>query len=257
MHQEAHKLVRKCDKCQRFGNIPHIPAKLLTPIISPWMFAQWGLDLIGPIPQGKGQVQYAVVVVDYFTKWVEAEALATITAVKIEDFVWTHIYCQFGIPYAIITDNGRQFDSELFKQFYTRLKINLFFASPAHPQLNGQKLPEALWARRTSFRTSTRETPFSFAFGSEVVEPVEISEPSYRTEIFEPKVNEEALALNLDLIEERRVQANLRNEAYKQRVSRYYDSRIRPRCFRIENWLMRKVSLASKNPTEGTLGPTW
>ncbi|CAL8114519.1 unnamed protein product [Prunus armeniaca] len=47
-----------------------------------------------------------------------------------EDFIWTHICCQLGIPYAIITDNGRQ--------FCTRLKINLFFASPAHPQSNGQ-----------------------------------------------------------------------------------------------------------------------
>ncbi|XP_020412296.1 uncharacterized protein LOC109947163 [Prunus persica] len=171
MHQDASSLVKKCDKYQRFGNIQHIPAEPLTPIVSPWPFAQWRLDLIGPMPQGKGQVKYVVVAVDYFTKWVKAEPLATITATRVEDFVWTHICCRFGIPYAIITDNGRQFDSELFRQFCTRLKINLFFASPAHPQSNGQieainkiikkllkrqldkakgawpeKLPEALWA---------------------------------------------------------------------------------------------------------------
>ncbi|KAI5343733.1 hypothetical protein L3X38_011609 [Prunus dulcis] len=278
MHQDANSLVKRCDKCQRFGNVPHIPAEPLTPIVSPWPFAQWGLDLIGPMPQGKGQVKYAVVAVDYFTKWVEAEPLATITSAKIEDFVWTHICCRFGIPYAIITDNGRQFDSELFRQFCTRLKINLFFASPAHPQSNGQveainkivkkllkrhldkakgawpeKLPEALWAIRTSYRTSTGETPFSLAFGSEAVVPVEIGEPSYRTETFAPKQNEEALSLSLDLLEEHRAQANLRNEAYKQRVSRYYDSRVRPRSFRIGDWVMRKVSLATKDTTEGTL----
>ncbi|CAL8112841.1 unnamed protein product [Prunus armeniaca] len=68
-----------------------------------------------------------------------------------------------------------------------------------------EKLPEALWASRTSFRTST----------GEAVVPVEIGEPSYRMESFEPKANEEALALNLDLIEERRAQANIRNKAYK------------------------------------------
>ncbi|CAL9010974.1 unnamed protein product [Prunus brigantina] len=181
-------------KCQRFGNIPHIPAEPLSPIVSPWPFAQWGLDLIGPMPEGKGQVKYAVVAVDYFTKWVEAKALATITAARVEDFVWTDICCRYGIPYAIITDNGRQFDSELFRGFCTRLKINLFFASPAHPQSNGQveamnkivkkllkrqlekakgawpeKLPEALWAIRTSYRTATEETPFSMAFGSKAV----------------------------------------------------------------------------------------
>ncbi|KAI5315154.1 hypothetical protein L3X38_044330 [Prunus dulcis] len=179
---DANSLVKKCDKCQRFGNVLHIPAEPLTPIVSPWPFAQWGLDLIGPMPQGKGQVKYVVVAVDYFTKWVEAEPLATITAAKMEDFVWTHICCRFDVPYAIITDNGRQFDSELFRQFCTRLKINLFFASPAHPQSNGQveainkivkkllkrqldkakgawpeKLPEALWAIRTSYRTQIQK----------------------------------------------------------------------------------------------------
>ncbi|KAI5348751.1 hypothetical protein L3X38_001638 [Prunus dulcis] len=144
------------------------------------------------MPQGKGQVKYAVVAVDYFTKWVEAEPLATITAAKIEDFVWTHICCRFGIPYAIITDNGRQFDSELFRKFCTRLKINLFFASPAHPQSNGQveainkivkkllkrqldkakgawpeKLPEALWAIRTSYRTTATNLQGRTKFPSE------------------------------------------------------------------------------------------
>ncbi|KAI5338860.1 hypothetical protein L3X38_018132 [Prunus dulcis] len=192
MHQDANTLVKKCDKCQRFGNIPHIPAEPLTPIVSPWLFAQWGLDLIGPMPQGKGQVKYAVVAVDYFTKWVEAEPLATITAARIEEFVWTHICCRFGIPYAIITDNGRQFDSELFRQFCIRLKINLFFASPAHPQSNGQveainkivkkllkrqldkakeawpkKLPEALWAIRTSYRTASMNPQDGTKFPSE------------------------------------------------------------------------------------------
>ncbi|VVA33520.1 PREDICTED: rve domain-containing [Prunus dulcis] len=40
----------------------------LSPIISPWPFAQWGLDLIGPMPNGKGQIKFAVIAVDYFTK---------------------------------------------------------------------------------------------------------------------------------------------------------------------------------------------
>ncbi|CAL9012268.1 unnamed protein product, partial [Prunus brigantina] len=138
LHQDANVLVKKCDKCQRFGNIPHIPAEPLSPIVIPWPFAQWGLDLIGPMPEGKGQVKYVVVAVDYFTKWVEAKALATITAARVEDFVWTDICCRFGIAYAIIADNGRQFDSEVFRGFCTRLKINLFFVSPAHPQSNVQ-----------------------------------------------------------------------------------------------------------------------
>lgn len=65
------------------------------------------------MPQGKGHLKFAVVTVDYFTKWVEAEALATITVAKIEHFVWKNIICRFGLPNAIITNNGKQFDSSM------------------------------------------------------------------------------------------------------------------------------------------------
>ncbi|KAI5328097.1 hypothetical protein L3X38_027493 [Prunus dulcis] len=107
LHTDAQAFTQKCDKCQRFANISQLPAEPLTAMVSPWPFAQWGLDLIGPMPEGKGQVKYAVVAVDYFTKWAEAEALATITAARIESFVWQNIVCRFGIPNSIVTDNDR------------------------------------------------------------------------------------------------------------------------------------------------------
>lgn len=55
------------------------PPEELRPISAPWPFAQWGIDLIGLLPIAKGGCKFVVVVVDYFTKWAEAEALATIT----------------------------------------------------------------------------------------------------------------------------------------------------------------------------------
>ncbi|CAL2270970.1 unnamed protein product [Prunus armeniaca] len=61
------------------------------------------------------------------------------------------------------------------------------------------ELPEALWAINTSYRRSTYETPFSLAFGTEVVVPVEINAPTCRTTSYDPKQNEAQLALNLDL----------------------------------------------------------
>ncbi|KAB2626690.1 hypothetical protein D8674_020308 [Pyrus ussuriensis x Pyrus communis] len=138
LHQDAIRISRSCDKCQRYATIHYSPSEPLTPMISPWLFAQWGLDLIGPMPAGKGKVCYAIVVVNYFTKWAEVEPLAIITEAKIEDFVWKNILCRFGIPNAIITDNGRQFDNKKFRMFCFKFNINLCFASPAHPQSNGQ-----------------------------------------------------------------------------------------------------------------------
>lgn len=133
LHADAIRIVQKCDQCQRFGSISKLPAEPLTPMTSPWPFTQWGLDLIGPMPQGKGQLKFAVVAVDYFTKWTEAEALATITVAKIEHFVWKNILCRFGLPNAIVTDNGKQFDCSRFRHLCSQFNINIFFASPAHP----------------------------------------------------------------------------------------------------------------------------
>ncbi|KAL5547002.1 hypothetical protein UlMin_006689 [Ulmus minor] len=79
--------VQKCDKCQRFSTIPHQPPEELTPVSSPWPFAKWGIDLIGPLPTARGQLKYAVVAIDYYTKWVEAEALAKITEQNVTNFV--------------------------------------------------------------------------------------------------------------------------------------------------------------------------
>ena len=67
-------------------------------ITTPWPFAQWGIDIVDPLPLGKCQVKFLLIAIDYFTKWVEAEALAKITEAKIRSFVWKNIICRFGIP---------------------------------------------------------------------------------------------------------------------------------------------------------------
>ena len=107
MQADAVELVKRCDKCQQLGKVQRLPAKKLTMITSPWPFSQWGIDIVGPLPIGKGQVKFLLVAIDYFTKWVEVEVLATITKVKIRNFVWKNIICRFGIPMTIISDNGR------------------------------------------------------------------------------------------------------------------------------------------------------
>ena len=96
MQVDAIELVKKCDRCQRYGNVQRLPAERLTAISSPWPFAQWGNDIVDPLPQGKGQVKFLLVAIDYFTKWVEAEALAMITEVRIQSFFWKNIIVGLG-----------------------------------------------------------------------------------------------------------------------------------------------------------------
>ena len=105
----------------------------MTTITSPWPFAQWGIDIVSPLPIGKGQLKFLLVAIDYFIKLVKAEALATITKAKILNFVWKNVICKFGIPMMIISDNGRQFDNQGFKDFFLNLGIKNQFSSPGHP----------------------------------------------------------------------------------------------------------------------------
>ena len=83
-------------------------------------------------------MQYAIVAIDYFTKWVEAKALITITTANVISFLWKNIICRFGLPRVIITDLGRQFDSSEFREYCEDKGIHVHYASRAYPRSNGQ-----------------------------------------------------------------------------------------------------------------------
>ena len=93
---------------------------------------------MGPFPTVVRQLKFLVVGIGYFTKWVEAEALTTITKKNIRSFVWRNIICRYGILRVIVSDNEKQFDNNAFKDFYSELGIKNHYSSPAHPQANGQ-----------------------------------------------------------------------------------------------------------------------
>ncbi|RDX93904.1 Gypsy retrotransposon integrase-like protein 1, partial [Mucuna pruriens] len=86
LKEDCMDYVRRCDKCQRFIEVGNAPPKQLHAITSPWPFHKWGVDILGPFPPTLGQVKYLIVVVDYFTKWIEAEPVAMISAERIKRF---------------------------------------------------------------------------------------------------------------------------------------------------------------------------
>ena len=139
MLKDATELVRKCKACQEHAKISHLPSEPLTIVASPWPFQQWGLDILGPLPIGRGQCKFIIVAVDYFTKWAEAKPLAIITEQKVCNFVWLFIICRFGILRSLVSDNGKQFDNPKFKDFRAELEIKNYYSSPSHPQSNGQE----------------------------------------------------------------------------------------------------------------------
>jgi transposase InsO family protein len=78
-----------------------------------------------------------VVVVEYFSKWIEAKPLATITSVTVQKFFGQNIVWRFGVPKAITVDNITQFDAETFKTFCDQIGTKIHFASVRHPESNG------------------------------------------------------------------------------------------------------------------------
>nr|KYP43928.1 Retrovirus-related Pol polyprotein from transposon 17.6 [Cajanus cajan] len=88
--------VKRCQPCQKHGNLIHQPVEQLHCIPPAWPFATWGADILGPFPVAKGQCKFLIVAVDLFTKWIEAEPLACISAHQVQKFLWRNIITQFG-----------------------------------------------------------------------------------------------------------------------------------------------------------------
>ncbi|GJW88903.1 reverse transcriptase domain-containing protein [Tanacetum coccineum] len=202
--------------------IPRNPQQKLSPITSPWPFYKWGIDIAGPFPKGPGKVKFLIIDIDYFTKWIEAKPVATITGSQIKKFVWDNIVCRFGLPGEIISDNGKQFQDIPFKDWCEKLCIRQHFASVKHPQTNGlverenrslgkeikarldersknwmEELPHVLWAHRTMIKSSNGDTPFSLTYGTEAVIPAETGMPTLRTAEVNLEENKEALKSTL------------------------------------------------------------
>ncbi|GJV32953.1 reverse transcriptase domain-containing protein [Tanacetum coccineum] len=115
MHKDARNIIRKCKDCQVHRPVPKNPQQKLTPITSPWPFYKWGIDISRPFLEAQGKVKFLIVAIDYFTKWIEAKPVATITGNQIKKFAWDNIVCRFGLPGEIISDNGKQFMDNPFK----------------------------------------------------------------------------------------------------------------------------------------------
>nr|GEV15228.1 reverse transcriptase domain-containing protein [Tanacetum cinerariifolium] len=192
MHRDARNMIQKCNDCQIHRPITKSPQQPLTPIMAPWPFYKWGINIAGPFPKGPCKVKFLIAAMDYFKKWIEAKVVATITGGHVNKFVWDNIVCRFGIPGEIVSDNGKHFNDNPFKDWRDKLNITQWFASVKYPQSNGlvkranqslgegiksrlgegnknwvEELPHILWAHRTMIKSSHVDTPFSLTYRTE------------------------------------------------------------------------------------------
>ncbi|GJW14967.1 reverse transcriptase domain-containing protein [Tanacetum coccineum] len=227
MHKDARELIRACQDYQAHRPIPRNPQQKLTPITSLWPFYK------------------------------------------------------FGLLGEIISDNGKQFRDNPFKDWCEKLCIRQRFASVKHPQANRlveranrslgeginarldarsknwmEEISHVLWAHRTMIKSSNGDTPFSLTYGTEAVILAEIGMPTLRTAEVDIVQNNEALGINLDLLEEWREHAAIREAKSKAKIEKYYNSKVRSTSFKPGD-LMYRSNNASHAEEVGKLGPKW
>ncbi|RDY14054.1 Tf2-9, partial [Mucuna pruriens] len=198
--------VKKCNKCQRFVEGHKAPPERLHSIISPWTFCKCGVDILGPFPMAPGQIQFLIMAVDYFTKWVEAEPVATISPER-------KIICRFGIPAEISNGQAEATNRVILKGLWKRLE-----------EAKGrwaEELPHVLWSYHTTPHSTTNETPFRLTFRTEAVIPVEIGESFAEA-------------------------AHIREYAVKTRVARAYNKKVVPHNFKPQDLVLRRIIQKTK-----------
>ncbi|GJX36170.1 reverse transcriptase domain-containing protein [Tanacetum coccineum] len=241
----------ECNDCQVHHPVPRNPQQNLSPITSPWPFYKWGIDIVGTFPEGPGKVKFLIVAVDYFTKWIEVKPVTTITGNQVKKFVWDNIVCRFGQPGEIHPQtNG------LVKRANRSLGEGIKARLDERSKDWIEELSHVLWSHRTMIKSSNGETPFSLTYDTEAVIPAEIGMPTLRTMEVDPTKNDEALEVNLDLIEEKREQAAIQEAKSKTKMEKYYNSRVRGTSFRPGDMVYRSND-ASHARDGGKLGPKW
>ncbi|KAJ0469945.1 putative nucleotidyltransferase, Ribonuclease H [Helianthus annuus] len=166
-------------------------------------------------------------------------------------FILDNIICRYGVPMELVSDNGIQFAGRPFRPWCEQMHIQQVFTSVTHAQSNGlveranhsvikgmkgglerkqkgwlEELPFVLWAYRTTPKDCNGETPFSLTYWTEAVIPAEIGSPTARMKLREAE-NEQDLWMNLNLLEERREVATVREAKYKKQLESYYNAKMK------------------------------
>ena len=137
LFHDSHMFCKSCDNYQRVGSISRRHKMPQNLILFCEIFDVWGIDFMGPFPVSYGYT-CILLVVDYVSKWVEAKATRTNDSSVVVDFVRSNIFCRFGIPRAIISDQGSHFCNRSMGALLRKYGVLHKVSTAYHPQTNGQ-----------------------------------------------------------------------------------------------------------------------
>jgi hypothetical protein len=188
MYEDTKDFIRRCGVCQRHGNINSRDAMPLTNNLQIELFDVWEIDYMGPFPKSKNY-EYILVVVDYVSKWVKAMPCKVADVKNSKKMFEETIFPRFGVSRMEISDGGTHFTDKNFHKYLLRHGIHHNIATPCHPQTSGQvetsnkqiknilqkkvnemgtawkdRLPNALWACRTAYKTPLGMSPYQLIY---------------------------------------------------------------------------------------------
>eukprot|EP00253_Pinus_taeda_P033683 PITA_33683 len=221
--KDVKKFTQACDSCQRAGRPGPADEMPLRPQLVIEPFERWALDFVGPINPSSNQRTYILVVTDYVTKWVEAESLPRATEDSVIQFLF-HLFANGQVE-----SSNKVIESILTKTI----------ASHRHDWAT--RLPKALWAYRTTWRSTTSYSPYQLVFGKQLIFPIEFEIQTLRTgqeiglDLSEAQINRLQQINELDEI---RLSALQNTTLIQQQRAKWHDALIKNKVFHEGDWAL-------------------
>nr|CAI44634.1 OSJNBb0013O03.14 [Oryza sativa Japonica Group] len=199
--------VKKCESCQRHGRNQTAPQYELQPIALVWPFARWGLDIIGPFPVARNGYKFAIVSIEYFSCWIEAEPLGLNLEIRFA-----------SVAHPQSNGAAERTNGKILEVLKKRLEGAAKGKWP-------DEMLSVLWALRTTPTRPTRFSPFMLLYGDEAMTPTELGANSPRV-VFPG--GEDGHEVSLELLEGIRIEALEHMRKYAASTSATYNKKVRP-----------------------------